>query len=45
MEDVRARFLPRSGESRDDGLSAEDSGLIGPAILVFARGDIVCLLV
>ena len=32
--DILARFLPRSGESRDDGLSVvEASGLRGPAIL------------
>lgn len=32
--DLLARFLPRSGESREEGLSAGDSGLRGPGILV-----------
>lgn len=31
--DILARFLPRSGESREDGLSAGDSGLSGPGIV------------
>jgi hypothetical protein len=31
--DILARFLPRSGESREDGLSLGDSGLSGPAIV------------
>ena len=31
--DILARFLPRSGESREDGLSVGDSGLSGPAIV------------
>lgn len=45
MGDIRARFLLRSGESRDEGLSTDDSGLICPAISTFARGEIGFILV
>jgi hypothetical protein len=32
-DDLLARFLPRSGESRDVGRSVGDSGLSGPGML------------
>jgi hypothetical protein len=34
---IRARFLPRSGESREECLSAGDSGLSGPGMARMCR--------
>jgi hypothetical protein len=36
---ILARFLPRSGESRDDVLSWEASALRGPAIMEMGTDD------
>lgn len=36
---ILARFLPRSGESRDDALSWEDSAFKGPAISIVGVED------
>jgi hypothetical protein len=36
---ILARFLPRSGESRDDVLSWEASALRGPAIVGMGTDD------
>ena len=40
---ILARFLPRSGESRDDTLSWEASALRGPAIVGMGTDDgVIC---